>query len=104
VKSLTQVQSKSLISNHFNIEEWNYVKNINLKIYQSKKDSNKMNRDRIWKEKKNQGGWNCKKKKSKKWSQTKQLSIKRMMIKFERIKNKNGMKLKNIYNFINYSK
>jgi hypothetical protein len=47
VKSLTQIQSKSLISNHFNIEELNYVKNINLKIYQSKKDSNKMNRDQI---------------------------------------------------------
>jgi ribosomal 50S subunit-associated protein YjgA (DUF615 family) len=44
------------------------------------------------------------KKKSKKWSKRKQIAIKRIGTKFERLKNGRWVKLKNICNFMDHSK
>jgi hypothetical protein len=45
VKSLNQVQLRSLIPNQFSFEGQNHEENINLKTCQMKKDRNKKNRD-----------------------------------------------------------
>jgi len=60
------------------------VKKISIfKTCKSKKDSNKNNKGSNLIEK-NNGGWNCKKKKSKNRFQTKQIEIKIMGIEYER--------------------